>query len=157
MTSLYCERKLKQLFFYCPLTVSAQSRRIHVVKTMVSGPRLKARQQGQVSRALSDYHYKDEVPCQQVWHANESSLLNGHECRVQINVCITVTGNGDVSVCMKNSSKGRLIDRLIEFNAASAMFVPFNGGEWVEKPQSNKQTNKSLSLHEFQNFYNDHQ
>ena len=64
MTSLYCERKLKQLFFYCPLTVSAQSRRIHVVKTMVSGPLLKARQQGQVSRALSDYHYKDEVPCQ---------------------------------------------------------------------------------------------
>ena len=64
MTSLYCEKKLKQLFFYCPLTVSAQSRRIHVAKTMVSGPLLKARQQGQVSRALSDYHYKDEVPCQ---------------------------------------------------------------------------------------------
>ena len=77
------KKKLKQLtFFIILLIASAQSQRIHVVKTMVSGPLLNVRQQGQVSRALGDYHYIDEVPCQLVCHANEPSLLNGHECRV---------------------------------------------------------------------------
>ena len=37
-----------------------------------------------------------------VWHAKEPSLLKGHECRIGQNVQ-PFTGNGDVSIWVKNS------------------------------------------------------
>ena len=43
---------------------------------------------------------------QQLWHAKEPSLLDGHECRVLVKICLQpFTGNGKVSLEVKRKTQ----------------------------------------------------